>query len=116
MSEDWIEEYEALDKEIITIGERSRERHREIFLRGVDHPVLIEALENVLAYWRYNVRAALTQFSYEAVGGRGPVPSVFTEFCSVAGAGVGIHDDIIDRTFQKRGRKTIPALYGLPVA
>jgi geranylgeranyl diphosphate synthase type I len=104
--------YEALTKEIMEIGERSRERHREIFLRNVDHPEVQEALENVLSYWRYNLRAALMQFSYEAVGGSGHSTDLLAEFFSIAGAGVGIHDDIIDRTYRKRGRITVPGTFG----
>ena len=112
MTEDKNAEYEALTKEISEIGERSRERHREIFLRYVDHPEVRDALENVLSYWKYNLRAALMQFSYEAVGGKGENTKSIAEFFSIAGSGIGIHDDIIDRTYRKRGRITIPGTFG----
>ena len=105
-------EYKVLEKEIIEIGERSRERYREIFLRGVDHPEIISALENVLSYWKDNIRPSLIQFSFEAVGGKDYDIDSIASFFSISGAGVGIHDDIIDITVQKRDRTTIPGIYG----
>jgi geranylgeranyl diphosphate synthase type I len=101
---------------MVEIAEKCRENHREIFLRHVTNPEMISALENVLSYWKYELRPALIQYSYEAVGGKGQSIKNFAELFSIAGAGIGIHDDIIDRTFRKPDRVTLPANYGLPVA
>jgi geranylgeranyl pyrophosphate synthase len=116
LTEDKLLEYELLEKEILKIGRKSRKKHREIFLRNVTHPDMTSALKNVLSYWKYNIRPALIHFSYEAVGGEEQPPTLFAELFSIVGAGIGIHDDIIDRTFEKRDRVTLPTRYGLPIA
>lgn len=109
-------EIEALDKEIVEIGERSRNRYREIIFKDIEHPGLVTPLEDVLSYWQDNIRPALIQFSYEAVGGKGRPNDAIAQFFSISGAGIGIHDDIIDETTQKYGRKTIPGAYGRDTA
>jgi geranylgeranyl pyrophosphate synthase len=106
------EEFSKLEQEIFEIGERTRNRFKEIALRNVDHPEMISSLENLCNYWKDNIRPALIQYSCEAVGGKPDIVDSVALFFSIAGSGVGIHDDIIDRTIKKRDRVTIPGVYG----
>jgi geranylgeranyl pyrophosphate synthase len=109
---DRSKEFSELEQEIIEIGKRSRSRFKEIVLENVDHPEMISSVENVCNYWKDNIRPALIQYSCEAVGGSPNMVDSVALFFSIAGAGVGIHDDIIDKTIKKRDRVTISGAYG----
>jgi geranylgeranyl pyrophosphate synthase len=112
MTEQKLREFKELDKEIASIGERSRAKFREIVLKDVDNLELKESIEHVLSYWNDDIRPALIQFSYDAVGGNSDIVEDIGLFFSISGSGIGIHDDIVDKTTEKHGRKTVPGLFG----
>ncbi len=101
-----------LEKEILEIGEKSRKSYRNICFHDVDHSEVKSALEDVLQYWKDNIRPALIYFSYEAVGGKGHSLDNVASLFSISGAGIGIHDDVIDQTTEKHGRNTIHGSLG----
>lgn len=99
-----------------TMEKRSRkvlERFGQISVKGVNHPQLLSILANVKAYWKDNFRPALTSFSCEAVGGQPEAADDVSLMITLLGAGLGIHDDIIDKSLDKHFRKTILGLHGL---
>ena len=79
-------------------------------------PALLAIIETVNGYWKDGFRPALTSFSCEAVGGTFEMAIDAGVMFTLASAGFGIHDDIIDKTSIKHFRKTIPALFGVDSA
>ena len=73
-------------------------------------------LNDVTRYWRDDYRAALTSFACEAVGGDPDATIGASLALSLAGSGIGIHDDIIDRSEIKGFRKRIPGIHGPDLA
>jgi geranylgeranyl pyrophosphate synthase len=92
---------------------RVLERFGQVSVSGVNHPQLLSILADVKAYWKDNFRPPLTSFSCEAVGGQPEVTEDASLMISLLGAGLGIHDDIIDKSLYKHGRNTILGLYGI---
>ena len=92
---------------------RILEKFRRVAVSEVTNPDLLKILQNVQDYWKDPLRPSLTSFSCEAVGGtlEGAVNAgvMFT----LASAGFGIHDDIIDRSSKKHFRRTVPSLFGV---
>jgi geranylgeranyl diphosphate synthase type I len=70
-------------------------------------------LEDVKGYWKDFLRPALTSFSCEAVGGQPEIADDVSLMFTLAAAGIGIHDDIIDKSLRKHFRRTTPGRYGL---
>lgn len=109
-------DFSELEAEIVAIGKRSRERFREIALDGVHNEALAQSVEHVLSYWHDNIRPALLQYSYEAVCSEPLDIDPVALFFSISGAGIGVHDDVIDRTSKKHNRDTVPGLFGASTA
>ncbi|MGD9131952.1 MAG: polyprenyl synthetase family protein [Candidatus Bathyarchaeota archaeon] len=70
-------------------------------------------MEDVKGYWTDMFRPALTSFSCEAVGGQPEIVDDASLMFTLAAAGIGIHDDIIDKSSKKHFRMTILGLHGL---
>ena len=79
---------------------------------GVSDPQLLSILHDVKAYWKDTFRPALTSFCCEAVGGKPEAADIVGLMITVVGAGLGIHDDIIDKSLNKHFRMTILGLHG----
>jgi geranylgeranyl pyrophosphate synthase len=95
--------------------ERSRkviDRFGLASVSGVNNPLLQSYLEDVRAYWKDNFRPALTSFSCEAVGGQPDAADDISLMITLLSAGLGIHDDIIDKSLDKHDRMTILGLHG----
>jgi len=105
--------YSELDAVIEERGKRILERFRQVAVSGVSNPELLSILEEVKDGWRDTLRSALTSFSCEAVGGRPETADNASLMFTLAAAGIGIHDDIIDRSSEKHFRATVPGLHGL---
>lgn len=106
----------ALEELAAKMEERSRktlERFAQVSVSGVNHPQLLSVLADVKAYWKDNFRPALTSFSCEAVGGRPEAADDVSLMVTLMGAGLGIHDDIIDKSLNKHFRTTILGLHGV---
>jgi geranylgeranyl diphosphate synthase type I len=82
----------------------------------VKNPILLAALEDVKSYWKDFNRPTLTCLSCEAVGGDPEIAETAGLMFTLASAGFGIHDDIIDRSLHKHLRRTILGLHGIDAA
>jgi geranylgeranyl pyrophosphate synthase len=101
------------------IEERSQgilERFAKVAVAGVNNPNLLAAMADVAKYWRDVSRPALTSFSCEAVGSNPEMASDAALMFTLASAGFGIHDDILDKSPNKHLRMTILGLHGIDSA
>jgi len=89
------------------------ERFKKATISNLSYPGLIAMLENVNGYWKDFQRPALTQLSCEAVGGQPEEADDASLIISLAAAGMGIHDDIIDKSENKHFRITTLGRYGI---
>ncbi|HCW08098.1 MAG TPA: hypothetical protein DGG95_12120, partial [Cytophagales bacterium] len=92
---------------------RILERFQRTSISGVNHPKLLSILADVNAYWKDILRPSLASFSSEAVGGKSNAADEACLMITLMGAGLGIHDDIIDRSLSKHSRMTILGLHGV---
>lgn len=98
-------------------AKRIRERVREAVISGVSNPELLSILEEKIGDNRRDVyRPALTSFSCEAVGGQPAEADEAALMFTLASAGFGVHDDIIDHSHNKHFKMTILGEYGLESA
>jgi geranylgeranyl pyrophosphate synthase len=102
------EELSALFRER---GRTSLKRFEKAIFSGVENSKLLSILEDVKKIWRDTYRPTITSLSCEAVGGDPEDASEASLMIALAGAGIGIHDDIVDKSTTKRFRKTILSLY-----
>lgn len=82
-----------------------------VAVNGVTNSELLAILQEVISYWKDKSRLALISFSCEAVGGKPEIVDNVSLMFTLGCAGIGIHDDIIDRTNRKHYRNTILGLY-----
>ena len=99
--------YDELTAVINERGQKILERFGQVAVSGVNNPELLSILEEVKGYWRDVSRPALTSFSCEAVGGQPEMADDAGLMFTLASAGIGIHDDIIDKSPNKHFRMTI---------
>jgi len=97
-------------------SQRVLRRFGEVALSGITDETFGKVLQDVKGYWTDNFRPALTSFCCEAVGGDPASTDDVSLMISLAAAGGGIHDDIIDKSSDKHFRMTIPGLHGLDYA
>jgi len=104
------------DKELTALiqerGLNVLEKFKRVIFPGVEHSKLLSSLEDVKSYWKDAYRPALTSFSCEAVGGKPEDAITVSIMITLAGAGIGIHDDLIDKSLTKHFRRTILKLHG----
>jgi geranylgeranyl pyrophosphate synthase len=83
----------------------------EIWNRALRRPVLdfVERPSKAL-------RSGLSSRCFELAGGRGPYPDELRAIVEILHAGSLIIDDIEDASSSRRGRPTLHALHGVPVA
>ncbi len=97
-------------------AERILEKFGQVAISQVRDSRLLAALEDVKSYWRDFNRPTLTCLSCEAVGGNPEIAEDAGLMFTLASAGFGIHDDILDRSSHKHLRKTILGLHGIDTA
>lgn len=100
----------------IMLEERSRkvlEKFKVSTISGTSFDRLIAMLGNVNSYWKDYQRPALAQLCCEAVGGQSDAADDVSVGVALAVAGMGIHDDIIDKSENKHFRETLLGRYGL---
>ncbi|MHA2408186.1 MAG: polyprenyl synthetase family protein, partial [Candidatus Ranarchaeia archaeon] len=104
-------------------GRRRRilERFGQVATSKVTDLKLLEVLEDVKKYWNdlrthALFRPALTSFSCEAVGGKPKAAEDAGLIFTLAASGIGIHDDILDKSPYKHIRKTILGRHGIDSA
>jgi geranylgeranyl pyrophosphate synthase len=106
----------AYEQLVEKMEERSRpvlERFDQLSTLHVNNSELLSILLEVKAYWKDTFRPSLTSFSCEAVGGDPRAADEVSLMITLMAAGLGIHDDIIDRSYSKHFRKTILGLHGV---
>jgi geranylgeranyl pyrophosphate synthase len=87
-------------------GQKVLERFKEAIFTDIEDSKLISILEHVKKNWKDTYRPALTSFSCEAVGGDPDSTITPSLMITLTGAGIGIHDDIIDKSSIKHFRRT----------
>jgi geranylgeranyl diphosphate synthase type I len=92
-------------------GEKVLEKFEEVLFSGIQNPRLLSILEDVNKRGKDTYRPALISLSCEAVGGEPDDTVTVSLMISLAGAGIGIHDDIIDKSETKGFMRTILSLY-----
>jgi octaprenyl-diphosphate synthase len=102
-----------LNKLIKNRSERILEKFGQVVVSQVTDSRLLSALQDVKRYWRDFNRPTLTCLSCEAVGGNPKTAETAGLMFTLASAGFGIHDDILDRSSSKHLRKTIFGLHGI---
>jgi len=91
-------------------SEKVLERFDQDIFSGIENKRLLSILDEVKNQARDTFRPALISFSCEAVGGNPEDTLIASLMIVLAGAGVGIHDDIIDKSETKGWKKTILGL------
>lgn len=87
-----------------------------VIFSGIQNKKIITIFEDVKEIYRDTYRPALISISCEAVGGNPKDTYEIGLMVTLAGAGIGIHDDIIDKATNKHFRITIPGKYNLDEA
>ncbi len=112
--------YRELDAIVKKRSQLILERFGQVSISGIKNPKLLEVLVDVRKYWSRRSqlsRPILTTFSCEAVGGEPELTYDVGLMFTLASAGFGIHDDILDKSFHKHlGRSTILGLHGFDIA
>lgn len=117
LGEEYLED-EEISRDIINKlfyerGNNALKRFQEELLWGIENPKLLSILEYVKKQAKDFFRPALISLSCEAVGGNPDDTVDLGLIISLAGAGIGIHDDIIDNSRTKGFRRTILGHYTL---
>ena len=107
---------EELAKLIENRSKRVLAKFGKVTVSQVTDSRLLAAIEDVKKYWRDFNRPTLTSFSCEAVGGEPEEAEDAGLMFTLASAGFGIHDDILDRSSNKHLRMTILGLHGIDTA
>jgi len=88
------------------------EKFKQVIFIGVEDPKLSAILEDLKNYWTDLYRPTLTSLSCEAVGGEPDATIKVSLMVTLAGVGIGIHDDIVDQSKTKHFKRTILGLHG----
>lgn len=94
-------------------GKAVLERFNKTIADGVSDPKLLTILQFVKEYWKDNFRPALASLCCTAVGGSEDATNDVGLMVTMISAGAGIHDDIIDKSYNKHFRMTVLGQYGL---
>jgi geranylgeranyl diphosphate synthase, type I len=97
-------------------SQRVLEKFGEVSVSGITDPTFLKLLQYVKGYWTDNFRPALTSFCCEVVGGNVAAADDASLMITLASAGGGIHDDILDKSLNKHFRMTVLGLYGPDLA
>jgi len=90
---------------------------KEILLEKVECNEAREALTYFMTeYWHDVTRPALLSLVCEAVGGNPEITTPIAVPLILISGAVDIHDDIIDRSTEKRGKPTVYGKYGSDIA
>jgi geranylgeranyl pyrophosphate synthase len=113
--------HSELNKAVEVRSRRILERFGQVATSKVKDPKMLAILEDVKKYWNdlrtcALFRPALTSFSCEAVGGNPEAAEDAGLIFTLAASGIGIHDDILDKSPHKHLRKTILGIYGVDSA
>lgn len=112
-----MENTEVFQKELNDLyklrGDDTLKIFNQVIYSEIENPKLLTILKDVTMIWKDRYRPTLTSLSCEAVGGKPEDTSTVNLMIAFGGAGIGIHDDIIDKSMNKRFKKTILGLHGI---
>ena len=80
---------------------------------GIQNQKVLSILNDVKNLAKDSFRPALISLSCEALGGNSEDTLAVSLMISLAGAGIGIHDDIVDKSITKGFKKTILGLHDI---
>ena len=89
------------------LSSRVFERFEKVARQDVTNSELLMVINDMPKYWNDDLRPFLTSISCEAVGGKCELAETAGLILSLGAAGMSIHDDIIDRSLNKRFKLTI---------
>jgi geranylgeranyl pyrophosphate synthase len=112
MSNNSARTYEELMVLLSARSQRVHDKFTKKVIEGVADVTLLKILRQVQSYPLDLVRVGLASLSCEAVGGQPEAAEEAGLMLSLAAAGIGIHDDIIDKSPHKHFQRTILSLYG----
>ena len=98
---------EVFMKTIDEIGLKVQTNFVENLYENITDKDTIQILKEIESYWYDRDRSALIWFCNEIVGGDPEKTLPLSLIMSLSSAGIGIHDDIIDKTIIKKYQKTI---------
>ncbi len=87
-------------------------RFNQVVIEGITNSDLQRLLNEVNNYWKDMLRPSLTSFCCEAVGGSPDDANEISLMVTLIAAGMGIHDDIIDKSLSKHFRLTAVGTQG----
>jgi geranylgeranyl pyrophosphate synthase len=116
MTEDKNLVYDDIELLMKNRAKRVLERFGETAVLGITDSAFISMVEDVKKYWKDNFRPAFTSLCCEAVGGQPEAADDVSLMITLASAGGGIHDDLIDKSRNKHFRWTILGLHGYDYA
>jgi geranylgeranyl diphosphate synthase, type I len=97
------------------LQERSKnipQRFARITAQDLTDPELLQMLTDVHRYWKDMLRPSLVSLCCEAVGGNPNATEDISIMVTLISAGMGIHDDVIDKSSNKHHRMTLPGIHG----
>ena len=98
------------------VGSKVQKYFIKTLYENLENVELIVIYNFLKSYWFDSFRSSIIWFSNKIVGGIPEKTVKLSLVMSLAGSGLGIHDDIIDKTSLKGQRKTIQELFGLELA
>jgi geranylgeranyl pyrophosphate synthase len=93
-----------------------RDAKREILRKKIESRQIRAALELQMSFWNDFTRPALMSLACKAVGGEPREVSTFAKAMILTSCGVDLHDDIIDESRVRRGRRTLLGRFGQDIA
>lgn len=88
-----------------------RREFKRLLYEDVEEPEVYSLLETLEKDFELTNRPLLMGLSCEAVGGKFENTILASLIITLAGIGVGIHDDIVDKSINKNFTETIPSRY-----
>jgi geranylgeranyl pyrophosphate synthase len=105
-------DYSVFYDNLSKIGIKPHERFIEILYDNLENVDLVNIFNHLESYWLDNFRASVIWWCNEIIGGEPENTINLSVIMSLVGSGLGIHDDIIDRTRFKGSRETVQGLFG----
>jgi geranylgeranyl pyrophosphate synthase len=105
--------FQYLEKLVNKRGKKYESYLNEFVNINNDYPLLSDLIKNHLIFWKDYYRPTLISLSCEAVGGNSEdaIPAII--LITITGAGIGLHDDIIDDTKLRSGSLTFFGVHGI---
>jgi len=93
------------------IGTRIHKKFQETIYENLEDDYLISIFNQLEEYWFDNYRSTLIWFCNKISGGDPEKTIIPSLIMSLTSSGIGIHDDIIDKTYVKNYQFTVPGRF-----